>query len=99
MVTDSTSFTCLIEDRWVTYHDFLFVVLQVFDNYAVTVMIGGEPFTLGLFDTAGVCISSVHSQSVRLSVNQLVNQYYFQGTITNLLIVLSTPKKSYLNQP
>jgi len=26
---------------------------QVFDNYAVTVMIGGEPFTLGLFDTAG----------------------------------------------
>lgn len=25
----------------------------VFDNYAVTVMIGGEPFTLGLFDTAG----------------------------------------------
>jgi small GTP-binding protein len=27
--------------------------LQVFDNYAVTVMIRGEPFTLGLFDTAG----------------------------------------------
>ncbi|PFX23586.1 Cell division control protein 42-like [Stylophora pistillata] len=27
--------------------------LPVFDNYAVTVMIGGEPFTLGLFDTAG----------------------------------------------
>ena len=30
----------------------LFIV-QVFDNYAVTVMIGGEPYTLGLFDTAG----------------------------------------------
>ena len=29
------------------------VSLQVFDNYAVTVMIGGEPYTLGLFDTAG----------------------------------------------
>lgn len=29
------------------------VCLQVFDNYAVTVMIGGEPYTLGLFDTAG----------------------------------------------
>lgn len=28
--------------------------LQVFDNYAVTVMIGGEPYTLGLFDTAGI---------------------------------------------
>ncbi|GMM41852.1 hypothetical protein FOG51_03278 [Hanseniaspora uvarum] len=25
----------------------------VFDNYAVTVMIGDEPYTLGLFDTAG----------------------------------------------
>jgi cell division control protein 42 len=25
----------------------------VFDNYAVTVMIGGDPYTLGLFDTAG----------------------------------------------
>lgn len=29
---------------------------QVFDNYAVTVMIGGEPYTLGLFDTAGEII-------------------------------------------
>ncbi|PAA60364.1 hypothetical protein BOX15_Mlig011286g1 [Macrostomum lignano] len=28
-------------------------VATVFDNYAVTVMIGGEPYTLGLFDTAG----------------------------------------------
>lgn len=32
----------------------LVCVLQVFDNYAVTVMIGGEPYTLGLFDTAGM---------------------------------------------
>jgi hypothetical protein len=31
-------------------------LFQVFDNYAVTVMIGGEPYTLGLFDTAGKCI-------------------------------------------
>ena len=28
-------------------------VPTVFDNYAVTVMISGEPYTLGLFDTAG----------------------------------------------
>ncbi|KAJ2848216.1 GTPase Cdc42 [Coemansia brasiliensis] len=28
-------------------------VPTVFDNYAVTVMIGDEPYTLGLFDTAG----------------------------------------------
>ena len=26
---------------------------KVFDNYAVTVVIGGEPYTLGLFDKAG----------------------------------------------
>ncbi|KAJ3615991.1 hypothetical protein Zmor_012138 [Zophobas morio] len=31
-------------------HDY---VPTVFDNYAVTVMIDGEPYTLGLFDTAG----------------------------------------------
>jgi cell division control protein 42 len=29
------------------------MLAQVFDNYAVTVMIGDEPYTLGLFDTAG----------------------------------------------
>ena len=29
---------------------------QVFDNYAVTVMIGEDPYTLGLFDTAGSCL-------------------------------------------
>jgi hypothetical protein len=28
-------------------------ILQLFDNYAVTVMINGEPTSLGLFDTAG----------------------------------------------
>ncbi|RMB91740.1 hypothetical protein DUI87_31970 [Hirundo rustica rustica] len=33
--------------------DFSYADDQVFDNYAVTVMIGGEPYTLGLFDTAG----------------------------------------------
>ena len=34
-------------------NNFIDTALQVFDNYAVTVMIGGEPYTLGLFDTAG----------------------------------------------
>lgn len=34
-------------------------VPTVFDNYAVTVMIGGEPYTLGLFDTAGKCTCSI----------------------------------------
>ena len=37
---------------WLKIEDYI-IVLQVFDNYAVTVMIGGEPYTLGLFDTAG----------------------------------------------
>ena len=32
---------------------------QVFDNYAVTVMIGGEPYTLGLFDTAGEIVAQL----------------------------------------
>lgn len=38
-------------------------VPTVFDNYAVTVMIGGEPYTLGLFDTAGkqsLCVQVKH---------------------------------------
>ena len=38
-------------------------LIQVFDNYAVTVMIGGEPYTLGLFDTAGKERSWRHSIS------------------------------------
>ncbi|TRY56451.1 hypothetical protein DNTS_008702 [Danionella cerebrum] len=41
-------------------------VPTVFDNYAVTVMIGGEPYTLGLFDTADVflvCFSVVSPSS------------------------------------
>jgi len=35
---------------------FIKFLFKVFDNYAVTVMIGGEPYTLGLFDTAGKII-------------------------------------------
>ena len=38
---------------YLSVHNVRNVTFQVFDNYAVTVMIGGEPFTLGLFDTAG----------------------------------------------
>lgn len=34
----------------------MYLPLQVFDNYAVTVMIGDDPYTLGLFDTAGACL-------------------------------------------
>lgn len=38
--------------RWILFYC-LSPLWKVFDNYAVTVMIGGEPYTLGLFDTAG----------------------------------------------
>lgn len=34
-------------------------VPTVFDNYSVTVMISGEPYTLALFDTAGQSGTSV----------------------------------------
>lgn len=40
---------------------------KVFDNYAVTVMIGGEPYTLGLFDTAGKLVFESLSVSLFLS--------------------------------
>ena len=46
---------CLIRNIYEDHCDDL--LFQVFDNYVVTVMIGGEPFTLGLFDTAGLIFS------------------------------------------
>ena len=30
------------------------IIICRFDNYAVTVIINGEPCTLGLFDTSGI---------------------------------------------
>ena len=49
-------------------------VPTVFDNYAVTVMIGGEPYTLGLFDTAG----KFWKQDGNLSLRYLNQNYAFQ---------------------
>lgn len=46
-------------------------VSQVFDNYAVTVMIGDDPYTLGLFDTAG---TPLRVRSVRLVLSECVLQ-------------------------
>lgn len=40
-------------------------VPTVFDNYAVTVMIGGDPYTLGLFDTAGKILPTLILEKVQ----------------------------------
>lgn len=45
--------TIKIKDADFCFNQIFFPLSKVFDNYAVTVMIGGEPYTLGLFDTAG----------------------------------------------
>lgn len=48
-------------------------VPTVFDNYAVTVMIGGEPYTLGLFDTAGKLQLYIHNVTLQELHTQLSN--------------------------
>ncbi|KAH9399038.1 Rho GTPase [Tyrophagus putrescentiae] len=45
--------TTTIDNIIITLTPVFLPLPKVFDNYAVTVMIGGEPYTLGLFDTAG----------------------------------------------
>lgn len=56
-------------------------VPTVFDNYAVTVMIGGEPYTLGLFDTAGNCqfFLSIYRQHASFG---LINCYLWSEKIS-----------------
>lgn len=48
-------------------------VPTVFDNYAVTVMIGGEPYTLGLFDTAGLYLYLRH---ILFMINFFLSYFY-----------------------
>lgn len=45
-------------ERYTTHVFVRLTLSQVFDNYAVTVMIGEDPYTLGLFDTAGMQIDN-----------------------------------------
>ena len=54
----------------------LLQLLQVFDNYAVTVMIGGEPYTLGLFDTAGVCVCRLPFWSTQVHTLNAIGVVY-----------------------
>lgn len=51
----------------------------MFDNYAVTVMIGGEPYTLGLFDTAG----TIHFSSTL----NVIGDSYLACLLVNYLFV------------
>lgn len=60
-------------DEWFDQRRPMLISIKVFDNYAVTVMIGGEPYTLGLFDTAGARDFWKRSQS-NLFVNWILGQ-------------------------
>lgn len=60
-------------------------VPTVFDNYAVTVMIGGEPYTLGLFDTAGN-ISFLSKFLVRVSSSIRFLDYQYSITTFSRII-------------
>lgn len=63
---------------------------QVFDNYAVTVMIGGEPYTLGLFDTAGekssACVIVPAQDLVQMMLN--VKTYSFLNEREKSFLIL-----------
>ena len=61
---------------------------QVFDNYAVTVMIGGEPYTLGLFDTAGKNYLAVLSYQIKELVHNILTYMY------NTMLHVSCPRPS-----
>ena len=68
---------------------------QVFDNYAVTVMIGDDPYTLGLFDTAGThpCTVSdfsdlpVHYPQVRRIMIDFVHYHTRRQTFSSFVSV------------
>ena len=47
-------------------------VPTIFDNYAGTVMIGEEPYTLGLFDTAGKYTDILHLKYFDLNHSLIV---------------------------
>ena len=69
--------------------------LKVFDNYAVTVMIAGEPHTLGLFDTAGqedydrLRPLSYPQTDVFLVCFSIVNPASFENTKEKVFFTLS----------
>lgn len=65
-------------------------VLQVFDNYAVTVMIGGEPYTLGLFDTAGMLhFTFYYKVGIMLSEAACLSSHCsHRGALVNVVCVM-----------
>lgn len=65
-------------------------VPTVFDNYAVTVMIGGEPYTLGLFDTAGKYSRDISLISILNIILHSVLIYRSGGLRSFATVVIST---------
>ena len=70
-------------------------IKKVFDNYAVTVMIAGEPHTLGLFDTAGqedydrLRPLSYPQTDVFLVCFSIVNPASFENTKEKVFLLIS----------
>ena len=69
-------------------------VPTVFDNYAVTVMIGGEPYTLGLFDTAG---QEDYDRLRPLSYPQVFMSHLY-GRVVRLRLLIVQPTKAGKSQ-
>ena len=62
----------------------------MFDNYAVTVMIGDDPYTLGLFDTAG----AMHSLSFGVDAEQGYVTPQQVKRITTVCVRYHIPKRT-----
>ena len=75
-------FLVFIVGQWLCY-------FQVFDNYAVTVMIGGEPFTLGLFDTAGEWVMCYYHTLYSMTSTEHVVMYSITTLLMNLTLKLN----------
>ena len=63
------------------FHEISPFIPKVFDNYAVTVMIGGEPYTLGLFDTAGQ--EDYDSPALHNLKNKKLDNFFCQIVVGN----------------
>ena len=76
---------------------------QVFDNYAVTVMIGGEPYTLGVFDTAGMytlkClyIVTIYVGRICICLDDILITGHLHGSYIHSCVTLGLPEGDSLS--